>query len=224
MTLLESPRIESPSIETASLEAQLIAPLRGEPARPASPIVITHELSITGSEAETLWEAYRSNFEPLSELAVLQHLYSREEVLAEFSNPRIVKIVGWQDDRPVGLAMVTNSLEDVPQVSPAFLRARYPMHAARNAIYIGILVMVAPGQRGLTLFGRLSTELWQVAALDGGVLVFDVCDFNRENFGAEKLAQRIANSFPRSDLQVLDRQTWYVAELPEPIPAHPRTG
>jgi len=224
MTLLESPRIESPSFETASLEAQLIAPLRGEPARPASPIVITHELSITGSEAETLWEAYRSNFEPLSELAVLQHLYSREEVLAEFSNPRIIKIVGWQDDRPVGLAMVTNSLEDVPQISPAFLRARYPMHAARNAIYIGILVMVAPGQRGLTLFGRLSTELWQVAALDGGVLVFDVGDFNRENFGAEKLAQRIANSFPRSDLQVLDRQTWYVAELPEPIPAHPRTG
>jgi hypothetical protein len=185
-------------------------------------MVITHELSITGLEAETLWEAYRTNFEPLAELAVLQHLYPRDEVLAEFRNPRITKIVGWQDDRPVGLAMVTNSLEDVPQISPAFLRAKYPEHAARNAIYVGILVMVAPGVRGLTLFGRLSTELWQVAALAGGVLVFDVCDFNRTVFGAEKLAQRIAHSFPRSDVQVLDRQTWYVAELPEPIPNYPR--
>ena len=188
----------------------------------APPIVITHELSITGAEAETLWEAYRANFEPLAELAVLQHLYSRAEVLAEFRNPRITKIVGRQGDRPVGLAMVTNSLDDVPQISPAFLRAKYPEHAAKSAIYVGILVMIVPGVRGLTLFGRLSTELWQVAALAGGVLVFDVCDFNCTVFGAEKLAQRIADSFPRSDVRVLDRQTWYATELPEPIPNYPR--
>ncbi len=188
----------------------------------AAPIILTHELSITGTAAEELWEAYRTNFEPLAGLAVLQHFYSRDEVLAELLNPRITKIVGWQADLPVGLAMVTNSLEDVPQISPAFLRSKYPEHAARNAIYVGILVMVAPGVRGLTLFGRLSTELWQVPARVGGVLVFDVCDFNREVFGAERLAQRIADNFPRSAVHVLDRQTWYVAELPEPIPGYPR--
>ena len=187
----------------------------------AAPTTITHEVSIIGTQAEVLWEAYRTTFEPLAELAILQHLYSREEVLAELANPRIVKIVGWQAGEPVGLAMVTNSLEDVPQIAPAFLRSRYPDHAARDSIYVGILVMVAPGVRGRTLFARLSTELWQVPALAGGVLVFDICDFNREVFGAEKLAQRIADNFPRSAVQVLDRQTWYVAELPEPIPGHP---
>lgn len=189
-------------------------------APPSPPIVITHERVITGAKAEALWEAYRINFEPLAELAMLQHLYSRDEILGELANPRITKIVGWQDDEPVGLAMVTNSLDEVPQISPAFLRARYPEHAARDAIYVGILVMVAPGSRRLTLFGRLSTELWQVPALDRGILVFDVCDFNRVNFGAERLAQQIADNFPRSSLNVLDRQTWYVAELPEPIPFH----
>jgi hypothetical protein len=188
---------------------------------PAAPITVTHELSITGLKAEALWEAYRTNFEPLAELAVLQHYYSRDEVLAELANPRIIKIVGWQVNTPVGLAMVTNSLEDVPQISPAFLRSKYPAHAARNAIYVGILVMVAPGVRGRTLFGRLSTELWQVPAMAGGVLVFDICDFNREMFGAEQLSQRIADNFPRSSVEVLDRQTWYVAELPEPIPGYP---
>jgi hypothetical protein len=157
----------------------------------------------------------------LAELAVLQHYYSRDEVLAELANPRITKIVGWQVNTPVGLAMVTNSLEDVPQISPAFLRSKYPAHAARNAIYVGILVMVAPGMRGRTLFARLSTELWQVPALVGGVLVFDICDFNREMFGAERLAQRIADHFPRSAVQVLDRQTWYVADLPQAIPGYP---
>jgi hypothetical protein len=188
----------------------------------AAPITLTHELSITGTQAEALWEAYRTNFEPLADLAILQHFYARDEVLAELANPRITKIVGWQDDEPVGLAMVTNSLEDVPQISPSFLRSKYPVHAARNAIYFGILVMVAPGLRGRTLFGRLYTELWQVPALAGGVLVFDICDFNREMFDTDKLTQRIADNFPRSAVKVLDRQTWYVAELPEPIPAYPR--
>jgi hypothetical protein len=188
----------------------------------AAPITVTHELSITGTKAEALWEAYRAKFEPLAELAVLQHFYSRDEVLAELLNPLITKIVGWQGDRPVGLAMVTNSLEDVPQISPAFLRAKYPEHAARNTIYVGIFVMVAPGVRGLTLFSRLTTEMWQVPALVGGVLVFDICDFNREMYGAERLIQRLAYNFPRSMTQVLDRQTWYVAELPVPIPGFPR--
>jgi len=83
---------------------------------------------------------------------------------------------------------------------------------------------VTPGARRRTLFGRLSTELWQVPALVGGVLVFDVCDFNREVFGAERLAQQVADNFPRSAVAVLDRQTWYAAELPEPIPGHPRVA
>ena len=188
----------------------------------AAPITVTLEASITGTRAEELWQAYRTNFEPLAELAVLQHFDSRDEILAELLNPRIVKIVGWQNDHPVGLAMVTNSLEDVPQISPAYLRSKYPEHAARDTIYVGILVMVAPGMRGLTLLGRLTTEMWQVPALVGGVIVFDICEFNRELFGAERLIQRLDDNFPRSRTQVLDRQTWYVAELPEPIPGFPR--
>ena len=146
---------------------------------------ITHELSITGEVADQLWDAYRLNFEPLATLAVLQHFYAREEMLAEFANPRIVKIIGWSEGKPIGLAMVTNSLDDVPQISPQFIRAKYPTHAEANSIYFGILVMVSPEVRGRTLFARLYTELWQVPALAGGVLVFDICDFNREMFDTD---------------------------------------
>jgi hypothetical protein len=182
------------------------------------PIVITHERQIDGANAEALWEAYRENFTPLAELAMLQHLYSRDEILAELANPDILKIVGWQEGRPVGLGMVTNVLEAVPQISPEFLRTKYPDHAARQAIYFGILVMVSPRVRGRTMFGRIYTELWQVPAKAGGVLAFDVCEFNRTLFDADALASRIASQFPRSHVGVVDRQTWYVAELPEPLP------
>ncbi|MCU1390164.1 MAG: hypothetical protein JWL72_3502 [Ilumatobacteraceae bacterium] len=191
--------------------------------RAAPPVLITHETTVTGATAEALWEAYYANFKPLGPLAILQHCYPQEVVMAEFANPRITKIVGWQDGIPVGLAMVTNSLEDVPQISPEFLRAAYPEHAARNSIFFGILVMVAPGVRGLTLFSRLSIELWQIPAEAGGVLVYDVCDFNRITFDAATLSQRIADNFPQSSLKVIDRQTWYAAELPNPIAKANRT-
>ena len=35
------------------------------------------------------------------------------------------------------------------------------------------------------------------------------------------IAQRIADGFPRASVEVLDRQTWYVAHIPEPIPDPP---
>ncbi len=211
-----APAVVAPA---APVAAALAPPAPPRPAAP--PTLITHEYVITGPHAETLYRAYLDNFEPLAELAVLRHVDSKADVLALFANPRIVKIVAWQADEPVGLAMVTNSLEDVVEISPPFLRARYPEHAARNAIYVGMLVMVSKQLRGLTVFNRLYTELWQVPALDAGVLVFDVCEFNRTMFDVDSLSARIAGLFPRSNVAMLDRQTWYVAELPEPIRTPP---
>lgn len=182
------------------------------------PISVTHERSITGELAEELWEVYLENFEPLAEVAVLRHLDSREEMLAQFANPRILKLVAWLGARPVGLGMVTNYLEDVAEISPAFLRVKFPEYAARDAIFIGMLVLVSPGQRSLTAFSRLYLELWQVPARAGGILVFDVCDFNRETFAVDEMSRRIASNFPRASVEVLDQQTWFVARLPDPLP------
>ena len=42
--------------------------------------------------------------------------------------------------------------------------------------------------------------------------------FNRTLFDADALTSRIASQFPRANVGVVDRQTWYVAELPEPLP------
>ena len=189
---------------------------------PAPPLSITHETVIRGRVADALWDAYVSNFEPLADLAILKHLDSRDEFLALLANPRIVKIVGWLGAQPAGLAMVTNSLEDVAEISPRFLRTTHPEHALRNAIYVGMLVMVSQPLRGRTLFGRLYTELWQIPALAGGVLIFDVCEFNRTMFDTDLLTAKIADSFPRSRVSVVDRQTWYAVELPEPIPGRHR--
>jgi hypothetical protein len=188
---------------------------------PAPPVTVTSERVIAGSLADQLWEGYVTSVGPLAELAVLKHVDSRDDVLALLANPRVVKLVAWQGGHPVGLGMVTNDLETVVEISPAYLRARFPEHAARDAIYVGMLVMVLPGVRGLTVFSRIYHELWNVPAKANGVLVFDVCEFNRTMFDTDALTGRIASNFPNSTYDVLDRQTWYVAHLPEPLPTPP---
>jgi hypothetical protein len=204
--------------------APLVAPL-DDPSGPIleahpvqEPVTVSFESVVEGDNAKLLWEAYRLNFEPLEELAILQHMYERDEVLAEFANPRITKIVGWQGQVPVGLGMVTNHLESVPQISPRYLRAKYREHAASDRIYFGILVAVSPGHRGMTLFNRLYLEMWNIPARAGGVLVFDICEFNRVAFDTDSLVRRIGANFPKSSVETIDRQTWYAAELPLPIP------
>lgn len=182
------------------------------------PVRISMERTVTGAVADELWRQYWANFSPLRALAVQKQHSDRDEFLALLANPDVITYVGWEGSRPVGMAMITNSLEDVPELSPDFLRARFPDQAARDAIYVGIYVMVDPDHRGITLFHRLYMECWQLAARARGVLVVDTCEFNRTRFDTDELARRIGEGFPNCTVSVLDRQTWYAAELPEPLP------
>ena len=181
-------------------------------------VPISLERVVTGAVADELWRQYWANFEPLQRLAVQKQHSDREEFMWLLAYPVVLTYIGWEGARPVGMAMITSSLEDVPELSPDFLRARFPEQAARNAIYVGIYVMVDPEHRGLTLFHRLYMECWQLAARASGVLVVDTCEFNRTAFDTDELARRIGEGFPNCTVSVLDRQTWYAAELPEPLP------
>jgi hypothetical protein len=205
--------------ELARAVATPPSPGRSSTATTEAPsVVITHHLTVDGEEADALWQLYYSNLEPLTDFAVQKQYSERDEMMALFANPRVVKIIGREQGRAVGLAIVTNSLEDVPEISPRFLRRRYPDYAARDAIYCGMYVVVDPRHRGISLFHRLYIELWQVVAKASGVLIFDTCEFNREMFDVDNLAHRIASAFPSSTLGHIDRQTWYAAELPIALP------
>jgi hypothetical protein len=222
-SVLDAPPIRS----AAHLEAPAVRPDLPQPPAPgrsstaeiveAPPVDITHETVIVGPDAELLWQHYWASFEPLTELSVQKQHSDHDEMSELFANPRVLKIVGREAGRPVGFAMITNSLDDVPELSPRFLRRRYPEHAARDAIYVGVYVVVAPEHRGITLFHRLYLDCWQLVANNAGVLVVDTCEFNRQAFDTDALANRVARAFPNSTVAELDRQTWYAMELPEPM-------
>lgn len=178
---------------------------------------VSRELVITDERAEALWEMYRDAFEPLEALAIQQHLWSRQEILDELANEEIVKFIGWNDDVPVGLAMLTKNLDLVPMISPKFLRSRFPEHAARDAIFYGIAIFVRNGYRGKTLFARLGTHMAQETALSAGVVLFDICSFNREHGSLDVNLGRLARPFTNSAMSMVDQQSWFAVDFPTPL-------
>jgi hypothetical protein len=200
--------LAAPTISTGSLVAD-------QPA--AAQFSITTETEVVGDDAEALWSLYEAVMEPLDQVAAMKHLESREVMMQRFGDPGITKVVGWDGNEPVGLGLLTNDFSLVGEISPEFFANKFPEHAERDAIFYGMAVLVKPTQRGMTMFSRLYIEMWQIPARVGGVLIFDTCKFNRDNFGADDIIGHIAANFPNSNWSVIDQQTWYVAELPEPL-------
>ncbi len=186
--------------------------------RPTPVITYVHEAAVTGAAADALWDLYQRALAPLDEVAAMLHVEDRDVVLSAFAHPEMTKIVAYDGTTPIGLGMITKRLELVTGVSQSFFANQFPEHADHDRIFYGTAVMVDPRQRGMTIFSRIYTEMWQIPARIGGVLIFDTCRFNRDNFGADDIVDHIAARFPRSSWKVIDQQSWYAAELPEPIP------
>jgi hypothetical protein len=166
-----------------------------------------------------LWDLYEDLFAPLQHKALLKHLYERHEFEDIMGEPRVLKLVGWSRGRPVGLAAITNELDLVPQISPSFLRARYPDEAARQAVYFCIFAFIQPEFQRRTLFPRLVTTMGQLAAQRSGVVVFDVSEYNTSLFGLDGQVRRMAKWFPDAQFGVVDTQRYYAVELPRPMPS-----
>jgi hypothetical protein len=194
--------------------ASLRSPLRGQRE------IITIEHRPDPATIGTLWRHYEDAFAPLRELALLNHLYDRDSFEKLADDPSVHKVIGWSRGVPVGLGMVTSHLEVVPQISPPFLRRRFPDHGDRNAIFFGILVFVAPHHRSTTMFARIVTGMGQVTAEHDGVIVFDVSHHN-QTLGVDEQLERVASWFPSSRFSQIDTQAYYAAELPRPIERSP---
>lgn len=197
--------------------------------RPRARAVVTIETQPAPESWADLWDLYFDTFEPLQELALLNHLYPRDDFEALLADERVSKLIAWFEGKPVGLAMITNELGLVPQISPPFLHAKYPEQSARQAVFFGIMMFVAESHRRSTTFARLVASMGQMTAAASGVAVFDIC---RHNLTALELDQQLASIsrwFPDSSFEKIDEQSYFAATLPAPperrmpIAPHPET-
>jgi len=161
-----------------------------------------------------LWDLYYEAFEPLQELALLNHLYPREAFEELLADERITKLIAWVDARPVGLAMITNDLDLVPQISPLFLDACYSYETARGAVFFGIMVLVADSRRRSAVFARLIAGMAQMTAEASGVVVFDICRHNMDALELDRQIGSFTRWFPGSTFDQVDEQKYFAARIP----------
>lgn len=167
---------------------------------------------VDGELAEDFYQLYLAAFEPLRTRAVARQVLHREEFLAEMVDPRIEKYVARDDTGyAIGLSTMTRHLETVPWISPEYFAARYPEHAARNAIFYIGFTLTRPGQRGPKLAAAMIDALVETLLPEQAVVAYDICSYNdtRLRFGTN-----IASFFRRTaevTVEPVDAQTYYSA-------------
>ncbi len=171
---------------------------------------ITCETTVPDEHAETFYELYLEAFGPMRTLAVARQVLHRDEFLAEMTDSRVWKYVAWDGDgRPMGLATLTRDLSVIPWISPEYFTARYPEHAARNAIYYLGFTVVHPGQRHQRLLDTIFEAGLSRLIDDKAVCAFDVCAFNDVEFGLSDRIEALLHRLADVTVEIIDTQTYY---------------
>ncbi|WP_369812603.1 GNAT family N-acetyltransferase [Kineosporia sp. A_224] len=177
-----------------------------------------HELTVVDDTTrEECWAVYERAFGPLRARAVQRHLMHRHEFDEVLSDPRVDKYVAVDGSRVVAMATLTNDLSAVPLISPEYFQTRWPEHyAAGHVWYVGFLG-IDPDYRRTSVSALLIRALGARAAVTGGVVGVDICDFNEETLRLARSIRTLGRVVSaESVLHRLDAQTFWAYEVPQP--------
>lgn len=174
-------------------------------------VQITIETTIDLQHAEVFYELYLKAFGPLRTRAAARQVLHREEFFYEMADERVWKYVAWRDpDTPIALATMTKFLETVPWISPEYFKARYPEHAARDAIYYLGFTLVDPKSRDPRVFEGMFQLGMQRLINDHAVCAWDLCAYN-ENLGFANRIEKLLHRWADLEVFPVDTQTYYAA-------------
>lgn len=188
------------------------------PIRAVEPVVVSAVTAVGSDLAEVLWGLYQAAFSGLRERAAARHVLTRAEFTDDVLDGRVSKYLArTARGRVVGLCTLSNDLDTVPWISPAFYRTRYPAQYARSAIFYCGLALVDPGFRSSRAFADMVAAVARDVAAVGGVLAADMCRFNVEQVPlAQTVTIMLGRVWGRARPVELDRQR-YLAWEPGPV-------
>lgn len=179
-----------------------------------SDLYVTVETAIPDDQIELFYRLYEGAFGPLRTKAIARQVLHPHEFHEEMTDPRVYKHVAREaDGRPVGVTTLTRHLETVPWISPDYFAARYPEHAARNAIYYVGFTLVTPSARHGAAFHAMIKSVVQVLVAERAAVGWDICAYNNTRFS---LADSIRTALDRAanvQVAVADSQTYYAAQF-----------
>ena len=175
--------------------------------------ITRHEL-IPGEHAPYFYRLYEQAFGPLRTRAAARHVLTGEEFATELTDGRLQKYVAWDaDGRAIGLATITRELEAVPWISPEFYRARFPAHAARDALFYLGFVLARPEVNSGRIFHRLMQVMTEPVAAVGGVAAYDICAFNNQALHFADRIETTLGRFAEGRYSQLDEQQYYAVNF-----------
>lgn len=161
------------------------------------------------------WNFYREAFDELRTQAVQRHVMHRAEFDDQMADARVLKLVGTEDDRVVGLATLTDDLTAVPLISPDYFESRWPQLYAERRIWYVIFIAARTGRTGTGMFVRLIRGIVEPVTANGGMIAADICAFNESVHALPEMLRRasgrVAGSATR---QLLDTQSYWLYEFP----------
>jgi hypothetical protein len=174
---------------------------------------ITVERGIDAQLAERFLRLYREAFEPIEVLGAQRQSMHDDEFLDALVDPRVVELIGWQDDEPVAMAVMTLDLEVLPWFSAPFFKARLPEVASRGESYAIIAILVRADVQGGPWYRALAEAVALKAYTDDAVVVFDCCRYNVEVFPMPKTLVEIGSElFDEIELVELDTQHYFALD------------
>ncbi|MFF3222959.1 hypothetical protein ACFYV7_09185 [Nocardia suismassiliense] len=172
---------------------------------------ITIETKIPDDQIAIFHRLYEESFGPLRTKTIVKQVLDPDEFHAEMVDPRVDKHVAWNDaGEPIGLTTLTNHLDTISWISPEYLTARYPEHAARDAIYYVGITLVAPSARQGPAFRAMIESVVQVLVADRAAVGWDVCSYNNTRFWFTECVQAVLDA-ANLEVSVEDSLTFYRA-------------
>jgi hypothetical protein len=172
------------------------------------------ETTIPDAEIDGFHRLYEAAFGDLRTRAIARQVLHRNEFHEEMIDPRVQKHVArTTDGTPVGLSTLTRHLETVPWISPDYFAARFPLHAARNAIYYAGFTLVDPTARQGTAFHAMITSIVRILAAEHAVVGWDICSYNNSRFSFADALRAALDEHANADVAVEDTQTYYAARF-----------
>ena len=161
------------------------------------------------------WDFYCDAFDELRTQAVQRHVMHREEFEVQMADKRVLKFVGLEDGRVVGLATLTDDLTAVPLISPDYFESRWPQLYAQRRIWYVVFIAARSGVAGVGMYVRLIRGIVEQVQSNDGMVAADICSYNESVYALPEMLRRasgrVAGSATR---QLLDSQSFWLYEFP----------
>ncbi|MBP6930023.1 hypothetical protein KBB60_00225 [Patescibacteria group bacterium] len=155
------------------------------------------ERGVSWRLGERLWHLYNESFREVNQLTPLAQSFPKKTFRGFMRSPLVYKFILWEEDKAVGLGLMTNRLELEPLLSLPYFQQRY----GKDKVYYVLAAVVAQSHRGTKAMLRLALAMMNSVPSDAHLLF---ANSECVNGALPSLAQYVSRG--QGEGIILDRQ------------------